>query len=98
MTLPRRVCDANHCNVPVHKSKGMCIDHWRLVPVDIQKRIYAAARLHPTSAARLSSIEFLEAWADAVEHVARLEGRLSRNSYRNLAELLKARRAQGAPA
>ncbi len=94
--MKRRTCDANHCSVPVDASKGMCPDHWKMVPRPIQLRIYAAARAHRTSAERLSSVEFLEAWADAVEFVATKEGRLTRNTYRNLAEIVKAR--QLAPA
>lgn len=85
-----RVCDANHCMATTHPSRGMCTKHWRMVPLAIQQRIYAAAREYRTSAERLSSSEFLEAWADAVEHVARLEGRLTRNSFRRLVDIAKA--------
>jgi hypothetical protein len=88
-------CDANHCSAKVDSTKGMCPTHWRMVPAEIQRRIYDAARKFKTSAERLSSIEFLEAWADAVEDVARQEGRLARNAFRNLAEMLKARAATG---
>ncbi len=84
-------CDANHCGVKVDPSKGMCPEHWRMVPAEIQRRIYAAARAHRTSAQRLSSLDFLEAWADAVEAVATKEGRLTRNAFRNLANMVKAR-------
>jgi len=69
----------------------MCPHHWRMVPLDVQRRIYAAARKFTTSAERLSSVEFLEAWADAVEFVAMQEGRLTRNAYRNLANWTKRR-------
>jgi hypothetical protein len=87
----KRTCDANHCSVRVDMNKGMCPDHWHQVPVAIQRRIYAAARAHKTSAQRLSSIEFLEAWADAVEAVATAEGRLTRNAFRSLANMVKQR-------
>jgi hypothetical protein len=87
----KRCCDANHCRAEVDASKGMCLAHWRMVPPEIQCRIYAAARTYRTRAARLSSVEFLEAWADAVEHVATLEGRLTRNAFRNLANAIKSR-------
>lgn len=87
----KRACDANHCSTPVDPSKGMCPAHWKMVPGEIQRRIYAAARAHKTAAQRLSSVDFLEAWADAVEAVATAEGRLTRNAYRNLANMVKAR-------
>lgn len=87
----KRTCDANHCATAVDPGKGMCPRHWHMVPPAIQVRIYAAARKFKTSAQRLSSVEFLEAWADAVESVAAQEGRLPRNAFRNLATWAKAR-------
>ena len=89
--MNQHACDANHCPVKVDASKGMCPVHWRMVPVEIQRRIYAAARKFKSRAQRLSSVEFLEAWADAVEAVATQEDRLTRNSFRNLANMVKAR-------
>lgn len=84
-------CDANHCSAIVDAGKGMCPAHWKMVPAEVQRRIYAAARAYKSSAQRLSSVVFLEAWADAVESVATAEGRLTRNAFRNLAEMIKAR-------
>lgn len=89
--MKTHACDANHCGVIVDSTKGMCPSHWHMVPAEIQRRIYAAVRAHKTSAERLSSIDFLEAWADAVEAVAGKEGRLTRNAYRNLANMVKGR-------
>ena len=86
-----RSCDANHCAVKIDASKGMCPAHWKMVPIEIQRRIYAAARAHKTTAQRLSSVDFLEAWADAVEFIAAQEGRLTRNAFRNLANMVKER-------
>jgi hypothetical protein len=90
----KRVCDANHCAREVDATKGMCPAHWKMVPAAIQQRIYSAARAHKTTAQRLSSVDFLEAWADAVESVAAQEGRLTRNAFRNLANMVKARQLQ----
>jgi len=87
----KRTCDANHCPATVDPSKGMCPRHWHMVPAAIQARIYAAARKFQSSAQRLSSVEFLEAWADAVEAVATQEGRLTRNAFRNLANMVRGR-------
>lgn len=87
----KHACDANHCSVKVDPSNGMCPAHWQMVPVDVQRRIYAAARASKTSAERLSSVEFLEAWAEAIEHVATREDRLTRNAFRNLANMVKER-------
>jgi hypothetical protein len=91
-----RSCDANHCSVKIDASKGMCPAHWKMVPTEIQRRIYAAARAHKTTAQRLSNVDFLEAWADAVEAVATQEGRLTRNAFRNLANMIKDRQLQAA--
>lgn len=84
-------CDANHCTTRVDAGKGMCAAHWQMLPRPMQVRIYRVARENPTRRQRLSSVEFLEAWADAVEHVARREGRLMGNTFRRLADLLRAR-------
>lgn len=84
-------CDANHCTARVPASKGMCAAHWRLVPPVMQARIYRLARELPTRRERLSSVQFLEAWADAVEHVALLEERLAGNAFRRLADMLRSR-------
>jgi hypothetical protein len=92
--MNKRTCDANHCGVTIDPKMGMCPAHWRMVPAEIQRRIYAAVRKHRTSAQRLSSVEFLEAWADAVEAVATQEGRLTRNTFRNLANMVKSRQLQ----
>jgi hypothetical protein len=91
-----RVCDANHCAREIDASKGMCPAHWKMVPTEIQQRIYTAARAHKTTAQRLSSVDFLEAWADAVEAVATKEDRLTRNTFRNLANMVKSRQLQAA--
>lgn len=90
----KRVCDANHCAREIDPSKGMCPAHWKMVPAEIQWRIYAAVRAHKTAAQRLSSVEFLEAWADAVESVATQEDRLTRNAFRNLANMVRVRQLQ----
>lgn len=87
-------CDANHCAAIVDASKGMCPAHWKMLPGEIQRRIYAAARAHKTTAQRLSSVDFLEAWADAVEFVAAKEGRLTRNVFRTLANMVNERQLQ----
>ena len=91
--MKKRTCDANHCTTTVDVNKGMCSKHWKMLPQPMQARIYAAARKHRTAGERLASIEFLEAWADAVEYVAQAEGRLTRNTFRALANMLKARKA-----
>jgi hypothetical protein len=87
----KRSCSANCCSTSVSASKGMCALHWLMVPLPIQKRIYAAYRANPTREQRLNSIEFLEAWAAAVESVAGREGMAPGNSYRRLADHVKER-------
>jgi hypothetical protein len=84
-------CDANHCHVEVDAAKGVCPRHWAMLPPQMQARIYAVARQFKTRAQRLSSVEFLEAWADAIEFIAREEDNPPRNAFRGLAELVKRR-------
>lgn len=74
----------------------MCATHWRLVPKKLQKAIWEAYHDSPTHSARFSSYEYLCACADAVEHIAALEGRLPRNTFRGLADLVKKQHAQEA--
>lgn len=83
-------CNANHCPARISTSKLMCPAHWALVPQPIQQAIWRAYRAAGTRGQRLASVAYLEACAAAVEHVAALEGRLTRNAYRNLANHVRA--------
>lgn len=84
-------CDANHCRVVVDPDKGVCPDHWKMIPPQLQAKIYAVARKFKTRSQRLASVEFMETWAEAIEHIARAEGNPQRNAFRGLADALKRR-------
>ena len=70
------LCHAIGCNVQVRPQLLMCLKHWRLVPRDLQRAVWAAyvpgqeIRKDPTD-------EYLEVHRAAVEAVARREGRLT---------------------
>ena len=70
------VCHAIGCNVQVRPQLLMCLKHWRLIPRDLQRAVWAAyvpgqeIRKDPTD-------EYLDVQRAAVEAVARREGRLT---------------------
>jgi hypothetical protein len=39
---PEHVCHAEGCNTPVPPKMLMCLKHWRMVPRDLQRRVWAA--------------------------------------------------------
>jgi hypothetical protein len=71
---PKHVCHADGCERPVPPKMLMCIQHWRMVPKDLQRRVWDTyvpgqeVRKNPTS-------EYMEAQRAAVDAVARKEGR-----------------------
>lgn len=68
------VCHADGCNVEVPPRMLMCLRHWRMVPRDLQRRVWATyvpgqeIRKDPTGA-------YMEAQQAAVAAVAVKEGR-----------------------
>lgn len=34
-------CHANFCNTPCRPEHLMCARHWRMVPMDVQERVYS---------------------------------------------------------
>lgn len=79
-------CHANDCPTPTPQSLLMCAKHWRLVPREMQSRVYQTFRMRSSSPGTSpdSWADYYEAAADAVEHVARLEGKPTDNSYRRM--------------
>jgi len=67
------VCHATRCNAKVPPKMLMCLKHWRMVPRDIQRRVWAAyvpgqeIRKDPTD-------EYMTVQREAVEAVERREG------------------------
>jgi hypothetical protein len=79
-------CHANDCPTPTPQSLLMCAKHWRMVPREMQSRVRAtfSVRSSAPGADPASWADYYEAAADAVEHVARLEGKPLDNSYRRM--------------
>lgn len=71
------VCHADGCNKPIPPAMLMCFLHWKMVPKDLQRKIWATykpgqeIRKDPTPA-------YMDAYRAAVEAVAVREGRINR--------------------
>lgn len=85
-----QTCKANHCTWAAEGRHLMCVHHWRLLPGQLQGAVISAYQANPTAARRLTSLAYLEAAATAVEFIAKKEGRLGRNVFRELANRVKA--------
>lgn len=90
------ICQANGCTWATDRFKLMCPNHWRMLSSDMQGAINTAYRAHPTRAERLKSAKYLEACATAVEFIAAKEDKHTRNSFRNLADHIRAGKLKGA--
>ena len=55
-------CPATDCGKPISKRLLMCLPCWRLVPKDVQRRVYAA---HKTN----NALAWLEARGEAIQAV-----------------------------
>ncbi len=78
---PPRECAAIGCERTIETRYIMCRDHWAKVPRALQTAIHEACR--PGSGGDLrASRRWVEAVADAVEDVARSEGRPPANRFR----------------
>jgi hypothetical protein len=94
-------CHANGCPTPTPPRLFMCPRHWAQVPRGMQDAVWAAYKAAPKDG-RARDPGYLTACANAVEHVARGEGKAETNSYRRLLKLLvevaearEARHSQG---
>jgi hypothetical protein len=80
-------CHANDCPMPTPPRLFMCGRHWAMVPRPMQDAVWAAYRAAPKGG-RARDARYLTACANAVEHVARAEGKRETNSYRRVLKLL----------
>jgi hypothetical protein len=83
-----RPCDAIGCTTAVRPGRFMCLAHWRLVPLQLQRTINARYRANPTGRELIHDQVYLEACAQAIEH-GQPEG-TPPNSYRRVLKLLQA--------
>ena len=80
-----RTCEAVGCTATVAIGIFMCLNHWRLVPFPIRRVINTRWRAYPSGQLALLDPQYVEACAQAVEHIAKAEGRpTNENSYRRL--------------
>ena len=70
---PKHYCHARGCLNEVHPSLLMCSRHWRLVPTHLQREVWRHYR-KGQEIDKVPSPSYLHAAADAINHVAKLEG------------------------
>ncbi len=81
--MPDHHCHANDCLTPTSPALLMCPKHWRMVPAAMQRKVWSTFKLRGSPGGEpLSWANYYDACADAVEHVAALEGKSVGNSYR----------------
>jgi hypothetical protein len=67
------LCHARGCGNPVPPRLLMCLRHWRMVPIDIQRRVWKHFRPGQENDKRPSP-EYIEVMKEAIEVVAKKEG------------------------
>lgn len=67
------LCHARGCGVPIPPHLLMCLRHWRMVPIDIQRRVWKHYRKGQEIDKRPSP-EYLEVMKEAIGAVAKREG------------------------
>ncbi len=79
-------CHANDCQTATSPRLLMCQKHWSHVPKAMQLKVLSTFKARSTApgADPQSWATYYEACADAVEHVARMEGKSAENSYRRM--------------
>ena len=77
-------CHANGCKTETPQRLFMCHRHWAMLPREMRKAVWTAYKANPDSYLRGRSRDYMEACADAVEHVAAIEGFPTGNSYRRI--------------
>jgi hypothetical protein len=77
-----RACDAIGCNTPTATGRFMCLKHWRLVPIELQRTINDRYRTLRKDYAFLGDVAYLTACVNALDHIANAEGQEGHNPYR----------------
>ena len=96
MSAPRK-CDAIGCAAMIRVGRFMCIDHWRMVPLQHQRAINARFRANTNARDLLCDKVYLEACASAIEalHRSPADG-VHPNPYRRILNTMAAKTG-GAP-
>ncbi len=77
-----RACDAIGCNTPTASGRFMCLQHWRLVPIELQRTINDRYRTLRRDFAFLGDVAYLNACVNAIDRIAKAEGQDGVNPYR----------------
>jgi hypothetical protein len=72
--MSEHLCHAEGCETPVPPAKLMCLKHWRLVPREIQCRVWRHYRPGQEVDKRPSQ-EYLQVMREAIAAVAQRDGR-----------------------
>lgn len=70
-----RPCDAIGCATRTQMGRFLCLPHWRMVPVPTQDTVNVRFRACRKDNAFLSDLAYLQACVDAIEGIARAEGK-----------------------
>lgn len=68
-----RDCDAIGCKTPTASGRFMCLRHWRLVPIELQRTINTRYRALCRDFAFLSDVGYLTAAVNAIDFIAERE-------------------------
>ena len=68
-----RTCDAFKCSTSTASGRFLCIKHWRMVPVDVQRAINSRYRACRADFGFLSDVAYLQACVQAIEGIAQAE-------------------------
>jgi hypothetical protein len=90
-----RACDAIGCNTPTASGRFMCRNHWRMVPLALQRVINQSYREHK-GLALVSDVAYVSACVDAIDGIAKTEGEEGVNPYRRLLVLAQRRASNDA--
>jgi hypothetical protein len=71
-----RDCDAIGCKTPTASGKFMCLRHWRMVPLEIQRTINDRYRALRRDFAFLHDVAYLQACVSAIDGIAEAEAML----------------------
>lgn len=66
-------CHARHCKAHVPPERLMCLKHWRMVPPNLQRRVWATYKPGQCDDWSLLTDEYLQAAQAAVDAVANRE-------------------------
>jgi hypothetical protein len=89
-----RDCDAIGCKVPTTTGKFMCLRHWRMVPIELQRTINDRYRALRKDFGFLSDVAYLDACMTAIDRIAAAESQQGVNPYQR--HLVVAQRRAGA--